>query len=354
MSDNVVYWLGAGFSAPLGIPVVRNFLSKAKDQFASDNSKHDDFSTIFELIEGLAKAKNYYKSNQFDIEEIFSILDMQSQLEGADSKVKFAKFIGEVVDHYTPTIQPYSNRLPGNWDEFIWGGGEYDQNRKTISLYGYFHACIHNLRIVQKTSHSESDSTRFEFQKRRDGAARYDIITVNYDAVLDSFTRFFAEYYGADHIESSSEEEAPDALMSPRIARLHGSVTVGTVVPPTWSKGLSESILSEWQRGFEMLRNANQLRIIGYSLPETDAYIRYLLKAASLKTFNLKKIDIICLDPDGSVQDRYASFIDFDGYRFANRSVEDYLRCNMDLIKKPLSDRLDCSTLEFAHSKFFS
>ena len=33
--DNIVYFLGAGFSAPLGVPTMRNFIVKSKDMFVS-------------------------------------------------------------------------------------------------------------------------------------------------------------------------------------------------------------------------------------------------------------------------------------------------------------------------------
>jgi len=32
--DKVVYFLGAGFSAPLGLPVTSNFIVKSKDMYA--------------------------------------------------------------------------------------------------------------------------------------------------------------------------------------------------------------------------------------------------------------------------------------------------------------------------------
>ena len=36
--NRVVYVLGAGFSAPLGIPIVRSFLEKSKDLYCADSA----------------------------------------------------------------------------------------------------------------------------------------------------------------------------------------------------------------------------------------------------------------------------------------------------------------------------
>jgi len=45
--DHVVYILGAGFSAPLGLPVMANFLEISKDMFASDPETYRDFAKVF-------------------------------------------------------------------------------------------------------------------------------------------------------------------------------------------------------------------------------------------------------------------------------------------------------------------
>ena len=45
--EKVVYLLGAGFSAPIGIPVMRNFLTKSRDLYYSDQSKFAHFQEIF-------------------------------------------------------------------------------------------------------------------------------------------------------------------------------------------------------------------------------------------------------------------------------------------------------------------
>ena len=59
----------------------------------------------------------------------------------------------------------------------------------------------------------------------------------------------------------------------------------------------------------ESLIDLNQLRIIGFSLPIADSYIKYLLKASVINTDDLKKIDILCLDSGGGIRERYTSFI---------------------------------------------
>ena len=56
---NVVYFIGAGFSVPAGLPVISNFLFRARDQYFSDPHKYSYFKVVFEYIDSLSKAKNF-------------------------------------------------------------------------------------------------------------------------------------------------------------------------------------------------------------------------------------------------------------------------------------------------------
>jgi len=80
--DKVVYLLGAGFSAPLGLPVVSNFRVKSYELFARDPTKFAHFQEVFDRINELSRIKNFYDANLFNIEEILSLLEMEHHLEG--------------------------------------------------------------------------------------------------------------------------------------------------------------------------------------------------------------------------------------------------------------------------------
>jgi len=46
--QNILYVLGAGFSAPLGLPVMGDFIFKAKGIFAQGDCQHKYFSDVFQ------------------------------------------------------------------------------------------------------------------------------------------------------------------------------------------------------------------------------------------------------------------------------------------------------------------
>ena len=77
MRSKVVYILGAGFSAPLGLPVISNFLSRSKDLHADNPERFGHFDTVFQEIRRMAPAKNYLQIDLSNIEQILSILQME-------------------------------------------------------------------------------------------------------------------------------------------------------------------------------------------------------------------------------------------------------------------------------------
>jgi hypothetical protein len=108
--EKVVYILGAGFSAPLGLPVMSNFLIQSRDLYFSDPVKYSEFEGVFETIDKISVIKNYFNTDLFNIEEILSILDMQAKLDGATLAKPFLDYIARVIRHYTPTLH-----IPDNW-----------------------------------------------------------------------------------------------------------------------------------------------------------------------------------------------------------------------------------------------
>ena len=88
--ERITYILGAGFSAPLGLPVVRDFVSKSKDLFA-DPLRFRHFRYVFNAIKRLSVIKNYVTADMYDIEEVLSLLEMSHYLQGRHLADKFVR-----------------------------------------------------------------------------------------------------------------------------------------------------------------------------------------------------------------------------------------------------------------------
>jgi hypothetical protein len=318
--DHVVYLIGAGFSAPLGLPVMSNFLIKSKDLYFSDSTKYEHFREIFSTIERLSVTKNYFEADLFNIEEVLSILEMQEQLEGSHLKEQYIKYIADTILHFTPRIYGYDGSLPGNWQEFVFGK---DANWRG---FGSFVASLQSIAIEQRTMDSGRER---EFCSRalNPQSHHYDVISLNYDLVLENVCRFIYSHFPSSSVLRFIRSQAGvnSEESSPWLCKLHGSAD-GQIVPPTWSKALNPSIEEQWKKAHQLLATANHIRILGYSLPSADAYVKFLLKSSVVQAQHLKSIDVIVLDPEDTVRRRYDEFVSFKYYRFANASIEDYIK----------------------------
>jgi hypothetical protein len=82
------------------------------------------------------------------------------------------------------------------------------------------------------------------------------------------------------------------------------------IVPPSWNKvEYQESISQVWSRAAKELEAAEYIFIIGYSLPETDAFFRLLYALGTVGNVPLKKIEVFNPDTSGQVENRFKSLM---------------------------------------------
>ena len=112
-NENVVYILGADFSAQFGLPLMNNFLEKSKDMYAIKDEVYykihtniDFFKNVYSEIDKLRVCKDFYEADMTNIEEILSLFDM-GKILGSESKgaLSFKEFISAVIKYYTPQIE---------------------------------------------------------------------------------------------------------------------------------------------------------------------------------------------------------------------------------------------------------
>ncbi len=332
----VVYFLGAGFSAPLGIPVMANFLEKARDQFENEGDKFKHFGPFLASLDKTHVARTYYTTDVFNIEDILSILDMKGLLDSESEGEDFRRLISDVVEHNTPPMK--KDPSAHQWSSLLFWDRPWTE-------YGPFVTALLGYEFV-KESLDEVHPTRDAYRCRetQSNDVSYSVVTLNYDLVLETVATALKKAYHVNRSFALSAEERGTPLV-----KLHGSIGSPELVPPLWSKTLDVPGLRQaWRRAYHLLKAAHDIRIIGYSLPETDAYVRYLLRAAATETPNLKRIHVLCRDDrEKSVQKRYDAFVKFPGYRFVAGDTETYLRRFHSLSQWP--DRIGPENLEQVH-----
>lgn len=345
--ENVVYILGAGFSAPLGLPVMANFIDMAHEIYETHKNEYPHFGKVFQSIkQRLAYITLFYNSNLDNIEEVLSILEMERLVGGISSKEveEFESFIIDVVDYYTPV-------LVNNHGFGILSNGVYSSSNIKLEewkyrdelnlsgvhkLYGAFVLNLFNkdfnvniLNPDEKRKYKEEEGINVFEAKCVESSptnTEYSIVSLNYDLVLENAAKYYSSITSSEELLFSRPQKK--SHYGPKLVKLHGSIDDKTIIAPTWNKSIHNKIEAEWRNAFNLLSSANQIRIIGYSLPESDAYIKYLFKSSMIDSENLKRIDVICKDGFGTVSSKYSAFIANQfgpKFQFKNGDTESYL-----------------------------
>jgi hypothetical protein len=109
----------------------------------------------------------------------------------------------------------------------------------------------------------------------------YGIITFNYDTILEKISHGIAtrlDYRDNNFLNTLGIDN--DTI---RYCKLHGSIDKDTIIPPTWAKSSFPQVKKDWEDAFALLKMANDIRIIGFSFPDTD-YHRYVLQNHAVKS----------------------------------------------------------------------
>jgi NAD-dependent SIR2 family protein deacetylase len=86
---------------------------------------------------------------------------------------------------------------------------------------------------------------------------------------------------------------------------------LSVIVPPTWNKATGHrEIVTVWRRAVKHLSDARHIIVIGYSLPPSDQFFRYLYALGTVSATRLEKFWLI--DPDsapGGAGDRFRDLL---------------------------------------------
>ena len=333
-----VYVLGAGASVHAGTPLLADFLARARElQYRTrDISCRESFDRVFAWIEELKRASYYIDINLDNLEHVFSMADLGRQIGVEDCDQHFSdlrKMIAEVLDHCElPQLEP----LDKGYRLFLQRLKQCNDGRK------------------QKTALGEAFSAD-------------SVITFNYDILLDDAWEHpelaFRLTYSLD--QASFDESGPYLLLKlhgstnwaycsecgaveplkvsslrphcvfkeeavsgrpgvpdTKIVKLkasrwttgdHNCTTCGKItqrepliIPPTWSKQVANSpIVPVWKRAVREVTEANQLVIIGYSLPATDTFLQYLMALGASHNVALQRVVVVNNDGSDAFRSRY-------------------------------------------------
>lgn len=313
--DAKVIVLGAGFSTVAGHPVMADFARTVMDLTLNhSNSLVEEqrrrFTNVLIYRGDKAQVYAHVFLDLDNLENLFGLLDLEASLDRDDNaEMVRADLIYVLVKTLDMTYR-IEEPLATDLDELKRKG--------------------HILEARRLRTDNRHPSGRYnDFVK---ALRSYDsILTFNYDTALEDALL-------AEHIAPEYGFGSPGWAETKRnqvVLKLHGSVNfveredgnteivdfellrdpsktyheVGKplLVPPTWNKANPQGpIQTAWSRAWEELLVARHLAFVGYSLPDSDLFFRYLLASALARNTILQTVKV--LDPSEVVLERYKSF----------------------------------------------
>lgn len=310
----IVFVLGAGASAHSGAPLMNNFIDKARELYSTnqiDDEYKKDFERVFKAISDLQRVHSKASLDIYNIESVFSAFEM-GKIIGKLPGIKDSAAIEELIKSTKKLIKVTLEKSI-----------KYKTQQGDIIPSG---TNTNFIKLVLKLA---------------DGGKKTSIITFNYDIALEyafHWMKIKEPQYSQLLFDYCLEhEKTPNAIP---FLKLHGSLNWyfcekckkfsfynfsdlqllamhqkegiiqckstnlccnniyedPYIVPPTWNKSEQYSgITAVWKRAAQELSEAEIIVVIGYSLPPTDQFFRFLYALGSEGESIIKKF--IVFDP---------------------------------------------------------
>jgi hypothetical protein len=324
-----IFILGAGASAAAGAPLMADFLDRAWE--ISRNLRMTEEGAPFrDVQEALSDLQVIHAKSRLDVDNIETLF----------SVVEMGKLLG---------------RFPGRDADGIDGLRASMIGVIVRTLEAKLLFPVRDHRRVPPTPYDALGKALVEaWQNRGREKPPFSFLTFNYDMALDLMLHSYGMPYDYALGEKFNETAIP-------LLKLHGSINWGrcgecgevipwrleevqdsqpldrpvalpigssiankqhcgkplpgppVLVPPTWNKTeYHQTIGRVWRRAAAELAAATNVVVVGYSLPETDSFFRYLFALGSEGRTRIRRFWVLNPDPDGTVRQRFERFIGGD------------------------------------------
>lgn len=331
MNDNVLI-LGAGFSYDAGIPLLGSFIERMWEYSIRKSANgqtltSEQVNILNEALDVRTELDGYHGRVVFDdrnIEDIMSMLAFNILGGGRSDTNKFKAFtqaISETIELSCNVKHPGYPK-DGNFKAYTDGSEVYRQF--WMALIRWYAKSGSMPTIITFNYDLVVERALFQvlinkFYGRFDNRVPFDGFSLSY-----FYKYFLPEYYKVEYaMYGGLSEQRPGTTLlrtdanptgnvaNIEILKLHGSLNFPLsssseeekpnltariknpyILPPVSNKQSNGHGNESWKIALNRLREAKNVVFVGYSLPKTDMYMQFFLKAALGPNQNLNKISV--------------------------------------------------------------
>jgi hypothetical protein len=326
MSD-AVFILGAGASRKAGAPLMSNFLDVSRDLVrlgrAEDAKPHFE-----EVFKGISRLQYVHSKSQLDIhniESVFAAFEMASTLGqfGDYSRDQLDNLLGSMRLLISKTIEQ-TLRFP-----------VVDGRLEAPPPYGEFYNLLRYSREEAIPLRSVAVIT-FNYDVALDFALEKENVYIDYGLtdrrstgipLLKLHGSLNWRRCGCGAIVPWSISDFLHSVARPGADRKDVALGIGSgkgplkhcdkemgsdpvLVPPTWNKSeYHRTLAAVWGRAAAELREAEDIYILGYSLPPSDTFFRYLYALGTVSEKQLRRFWVFDPESTGAVKTRFEQLL---------------------------------------------
>ena len=324
--ENTVFILGAGASKEGGAPLMGDFLDVAHRQWQLGQAGEEAtaFQTVFKGISSLQDVHSKSELDINNVESIFTAFEMAKILnrfprrEAAeiDGMIQALKKVIAKTLETTLRFPVQSGRIhsPAPYDKFVKLLRQLEQESKpqqsiSILTFNYDIAMDYALQIGGfDVNYGLRDGDKIPLLKLH-GSLNWTK-SVDTDAIIPYGV---LPFLSTRQLQIWPETRWVTIPMSSSLRDLDQGTRRVTgeplIVPPTWNKGDSHKSLTQiWARAAQALSQAENIFVIGYSLPPSDAFFRYLYALGTAGDVLLKRFWVFDPASEG-VEQRFRTLL---------------------------------------------
>jgi len=326
----VIFILGAGASKLAGAPLMPEFLEVADDLYRSNQTgnKTPDFQRVFEARGRLQAVHSKSSLDISNIEVVFNALELARVI---------GKFPGGDDAYVNKAIASLQEVISFTLEKTI----RFPVNGKRVyppSPYQTFAELIYHLQNDAIPSQTVAVMT-FNYDVAVDYALHFNSLRPDYgfgDPVSGNvpllklhgstnwtwctecetvvpweLNKFFAKHSWQFIDESTKNVLLNVSELFPDFEHCGKPLAPKPfLVPPTWNKADHHKAIEKvWRKAAVELTDAEHIFIIGYSIPETDAFFRLLYSLGTVGPSPLKRLWIFNVDSSGNTERRFRSLV---------------------------------------------
>jgi hypothetical protein len=312
----VVFILGAGASRPSGVPIMKEFLDRAHELQYGGRVAREDFERVFRVIAALQILHAKSKTDLLNVESIFNLIEM-------------AQLVGRLPGLTKEEIEPASTSIRRLLAQTIEQSCRFPIQTKRGAPEIIPDETYLQLADWLRTRHKEREFPpwvfiTFNYDVALDYALHWSTLKIDYGLLQrghDPRGVALLKLHGSlnwtmcgcgkeiavlpfDRFLGPLSETARDFVHVPVTERLqlarHCDIVppgVPAIVPPSWNKTQYQKTFGRiWERAALELSEAENVVVIGYSLPETDAFFRDLFRLGIAGPSRLKRFVVVSRD----------------------------------------------------------